>query len=60
MVATGDVDVVATLHFRGCPAPACDVEVMAGVVELPPRMAGMAAWLVMPSDATSSGLHVVW
>ena len=62
MVATGNVDVVATLHFRGCPTLACDVEVMvavlAGVVELPPRMAGMAAWLVMPSDATSGGLCI--
>jgi len=62
-VATSDMDVVATLCFRGCPAPACDVEVMVavlvGVVELPPRMAGMAAWLVMLSDATSSGLYVV-
>ena len=47
MVATADMDIVATLCFRGFPAPACDVEVMAavlvGVVELPPRTAGMAA-----------------
>jgi len=41
------MDIVATLCFRGCPAPACNVKVMAavlvGVVELPSRMAGMAA-----------------
>jgi len=58
------VDIVATLCFRGYPTPACDIEVMvavlAGVVELPPRMAGMAAWLVVPSNATFSGLYVVW
>ena len=62
-MATGDVDIVATLCFRGCPAPACDIKVMVavlvGVVELPPRMAGMATWLVMLSDATSGGLCVV-
>ena len=64
MVATSDVDIVATLRFRGFPAPACDVEVivavLVGVVELPPRTAGMAAWLVALSNATSSGLYVVW
>jgi len=63
VVATGNMDVVATLHFKGCPTPACDIEVMAAVlacvVELPPRMAAMAAWLVVPSDATSGGLYVV-
>jgi len=63
VVATGDMDIVATLRFRGFPAPACDVEVivavLVGVVELPPRTAGMAAWLVAPSDATSGGLYVV-
>ena len=63
-MAPGDVDIVATLHFRGCPTSACDVEVMAavlaGVVELLPRMAGMVAWLVAPSNATSGGLYVVW
>jgi len=63
VVATGNVDIVATLHFRGFPAPACDIEVIAavlvGVVELPPRTAGMAAWLVVLSDATSGELYVV-
>jgi len=38
VLATSDVDIVATLRFRGFPAPACDVEVIAavlvGVVEL--------------------------
>jgi len=63
-VATSNMDIVATLRFRGFHTPACDVEVivavLVGVVELPPRTAGMAAWLVMPSDATSGGLYVVW
>ena len=34
--------------------------VLAGVVELPPMMEGMATWLVVLSDATSGGSYVVW